>query len=66
VSDRGEDPGALGADRLAWLSWARRSRLAPFVKLATTTAINRVISGSQSDHGFVDAAAAALAQHDRR
>jgi hypothetical protein len=32
----------------------------------TTTAINRVISGSQSDHGFVDAAAAALAQHDRR
>ena len=32
----------------------------------TTAAINRAISGSQPDQGFVGAAAAALAEHDRR
>jgi metal-responsive CopG/Arc/MetJ family transcriptional regulator len=31
-----------------------------------TDAINRAISESQSDHEFVDAAATALADHDRR
>jgi metal-responsive CopG/Arc/MetJ family transcriptional regulator len=32
----------------------------------TTAAINRAISGAQSDHEFTDTAAAALADGDRR
>lgn len=32
----------------------------------TTAAINRAISGAQSDHEFTDAAAAALADSDHR
>ncbi|MEO6350564.1 MAG: ribbon-helix-helix protein, CopG family [Candidatus Limnocylindrales bacterium] len=32
----------------------------------TTAAINRAISESRADHEFVDAAAAALADHDHR
>ncbi len=56
----------MGVSRSEFFAHAAERWLDVLHEDDTTAAINRAISGSQSDHGFVDAAAAALAEHDRR
>jgi len=63
----GAQPAALAtSDAERRRSWVRSNRSVVCGRFGLTAAINRAIGGSQSDHGFVDAAAAALAEHDRR
>ena len=55
----------MGVSRSEFFAQAAERWLDVLREDDTTAAINRAISGSQSDHGFVDAAAAALVEHDR-
>jgi hypothetical protein len=54
----------LGVSRSEFFARAAERWLATLDDEGTTDAINRAISGSPPDHGFTDAAAAALARHD--
>jgi len=56
----------MGVSRSEFFAQAAERWLDVLREDDTTTAINRAISGSQPDHGFVDVAAAALAEHDHR
>lgn len=56
----------MGVSRSEFFARAAERWLDVLQQDDTTAAINRAISQSQSDHEFVDAAAAALADDDRR
>jgi len=56
----------LGVSRSEFFARAAERWLDALQDDDTTAAINLAISGVESDHEFADAAAAALAEHDRR
>ncbi len=56
----------LGVSRSEFFARAAERWLDALQQDDTTAAINRAISGTPSDHEFADAAAAALADTDRR
>jgi metal-responsive CopG/Arc/MetJ family transcriptional regulator len=56
----------MGVSRSEFFARAAERWLDALQEDDTTAAINRAISGLESDHEFADAAAAALAGHDRR
>lgn len=53
----------MGVSRSEFFARAAERWLDALQEDGTTAAINRAISGSESDHGFADAAAAALAEN---
>lgn len=55
----------LGVSRSELFARAAESWLDALEDDGTTAAINRVIAGQPADHGFTDAAAAALAASDQ-
>jgi transposase len=63
------DPGIAGQDLRAWLSWARRSRLEPFKKLASTLGqrFDAVVRGmvDHRSNAFVEAMNGLLQQAKR-
>lgn len=56
----------MGLSRSQFFARAAERWLDILQEAETTAAINRAISGPQTDHEFVDAAAAALAEDDLR
>ncbi len=56
----------MGVSRSEFFARAAERWLYVLQQDDTTAAINRAISESHAEHEFVDAAAAALADHDRR
>jgi metal-responsive CopG/Arc/MetJ family transcriptional regulator len=56
----------MGVSRSEFFARAAERWLDALQEDDTTAAINRAISGLESDHEFPDAAAAALAEHDLR
>ena len=56
----------MGVSRSEFFARAAERWLDALQQDDTTAAINRAISGTPSDHEFADAAAAALADTDRR
>lgn len=56
----------MGVSRSEFFARAAERWLDALQEDGTTAAINRAISGSESDHEFADAAAAALAEDDLR
>jgi metal-responsive CopG/Arc/MetJ family transcriptional regulator len=55
----------LGLSRSEFFARAAENWLDALEEDATTEAINRAIAGTQADHAFTDAAAAALVVGDR-
>lgn len=55
----------LGLSRSEFFARAAENWLDALEEGATTEAINRAIAGTQADHAFTDAAAAALGAGDR-